>query len=85
MTTLYRCYVADSSIHGDGITVWTTHGDLVNVDGRPYVQLHGGSLHPADGFVEDKTAAYAAAADRVEELGRLLLSQADRMRAGGES
>jgi len=85
MASLHRCYVSDGSFSDSGIAFWVTSGDLVSVGGERYVKLFGGSLHPADGFVEDKSAAYAAAADRVETLGRLLLSQAQRIREGGES
>lgn len=80
MAKLYRSMVCDSLFNDNGVTVWTSHGDAVTVDGVQMVKLAGGFIHPADGYASTKSEAVLVAADRVEELGRRLMAQASRMR-----
>lgn len=80
MAKLYKSMVCDSLFREDGVAVWTSHGDAVTVDGVQMVRLAGGFIHPADGYAATKSEAVLVAAARVEELGRLLMAQASRMR-----
>lgn len=82
MATLHRIFISDSAIDEvDGITTFDCDGEEVLVAGVRYVQTATGSLIPAVGYHADRQAAVLDAADRIERLGMLLVSQSARMRS----
>ena len=83
MTRLYQGQVGDSWFRAEGLGWYVTFGEARTVDGEPMVQLNHG-IFPAHGWYADKADAVRAAADRIEELGFLLVRQAAQVRAEAE-
>lgn len=84
MTQLYKAMVTDSMFRSDGIGWFSQNGSPQTVDGTPMVRLPHGTLVPAAGWHADRADAIREAADRVEELGRRLITQAGCMRADAD-
>ena len=81
MTKLYKAWVTDSQFRDDGLGWFSQVGEPLTVNGTPMVALGHGTIVLAAGWHADRGDAVLEAAQRVEELGRRLLGQADRMRA----
>lgn len=81
METLFKVNVFET-IYGDGLFTQTSEGRPVTVEGAAMVKLPHGVIVDAAGFVADKAEAQRVAADRVEEIGRRIIAQAQRMRGG---
>lgn len=84
MTQLYMAEPFDRVDRSEGCWIYVRTGEAVTVEGQPMVRLNGGTLAPVDGWYETKAAAMAAIAHRVEAWGHKLLSQAAKLREGGE-
>lgn len=82
MTQLYKVEVFDTAIHSHGISTILLRGQPLTVEGMPMVKLHHGTIVEAGGWHADERDARCAAAERIEELGRKLLAQADSIREG---
>ena len=80
--TLFKVDV-HPTIYSDGLFLHVQEGSPITVEGAPMVRTPYGSIVPGEGWSADKAEAHRRAADRVEQLGRLLMAQADRMRTGG--
>lgn len=83
MSKLFKADVSDSWFRADGLSWYVTFGEARTVDGEPMVQLNHG-IFPADGWHADRADAVRAVADRIEELGFLLVRQAAQVRAEAE-
>ena len=81
MTNLYRSTLCDSQFTSDGIGYFIQHGEPDTVRGTPMVRLSHGTIVPAKGWHAEHSDAVFEAAQRIEELGRRLIAQADRLRA----
>jgi hypothetical protein len=80
MTNLYKSSVSDHNFTKEGIGYLVQYGHPLTVDATPMVTLAGGVLVPAKGWHATHGAAVLEAAQRIEQLGHRLLSQADRLR-----
>jgi len=70
----------DSQFTEDGVGYFIQHGEPDTVRGTPMVRLTHGTIVPAKGWHSEHSDAVLEAAQRIEELGRRLLAQADRLR-----
>jgi hypothetical protein len=80
MTNLYKSSVSDHGFTREGLGYYVQHGEPLTVGGEPMVKLTGGVIVPAKGWHAEFSDAVLEAAQRIEALGRRLLSQADRLR-----
>lgn len=67
-------------IDSRGVSTFEQKGDLVVVDGQPMVRLSHGVIVRANGWSGDPADARLRAAMKIEEMGRCLLAQAEKMR-----
>jgi len=81
MTNLYKSSVSDHGFNKEGLSYFVQHGEPQTVGGNPMVRLSGGVIVPAKGWHAEHADAVREAAQRIEELGRRLLEQADSLRA----
>lgn len=73
-------------VRSDGVFLFDDEGERRNVDGQVYVMTPGGWMQPDDGkWCESRSDARRAAADRVSEMARTLLAQAERLREEADS
>lgn len=79
MTQLHRVQVADSGFTQAGVHYYVEHGTPMTVAGTPMVAIYG-LLMPAAGWHAHESDAQREAADRIEALGRRLLTQAEALR-----
>jgi hypothetical protein len=80
MSDLFKATVSDSQFSQHGVGYFVQHGQPQTVGGDPMVRLKNGVLVPAEGWRSNYGDALFVAADRIEQLGRLLLTQADTIR-----
>lgn len=78
---LYDAWIADSMFKANGIDWDVAEGEEIDVHGIQMVRMPHGTIVAATKWRESKSEAIASAADRVEELARRMLDQAERMRA----
>ena len=76
---LYRVHVADK-FTGGGVQNWLLTGDALDVEGVRMVRMAHGDIRGADGWHETLAAAQAAAAERIETIGRKAIQQAACLR-----
>lgn len=79
---VWRAEVSDFTFTRDGVSWGTRDATTCNVDGVQMARLPHGTIVEIEGFHTSKRAAELAAAIRIEELGRRLLAQAERIRSG---
>lgn len=77
--TLFKIDVG-TIVNGEGLSVWTSSGEPVTVQGRPMVMLRHGVCIPADGFVATLAEAKRKAADEIDVVRARLAGQAARLR-----
>lgn len=82
MDAVYRVETGQS-IYDDGIVTWLVEGIPLTVDGVRMVRTAHGTIVPDDGWAPTAAEARLVASMRVEDIGRRLLTQAERMRAEG--
>lgn len=80
MTQLFRLEVGET-VRGDGITTYMNVGEPVTVNGTPMVRLSHGTIVSATGFSPTRQQARLRAAGRIEDMGRVILAQAERLRS----
>lgn len=80
MGNVYRIDIG-SQIDSRGVMTWDQKGEVVDVQGVPMVRLQHGVIVRSHGWSEDMSDARLKAAMRIEEMGRSLLAQAERMRS----
>lgn len=82
---LYKVDVHEN-VRKDGALLWEMTGSLVSVSGQEYVQLpHGTLVQRTPDWKDTKQEALNDAADRVEDLARILVKQAEAMREGSHA
>ena len=79
---LYRTWVSDFTFTREGLSWTTDEATPCDVDGVVMARLKHGVIVEMNGFHSSKKEAELAAATRIEELGRRLLAQAERIRNG---
>lgn len=82
MATVYSV-CPHESIYGDGLLITRLHGTPVEINGQAFVMVGEGSrshVLSADGFCPTNSEALVLAAMKVEEIGRRILAQAERLR-----
>ena len=77
---LYKAHIY-SEIKSEGVFVYFSAADAVDVHGKLYAEL-GGSLYAADDWHETEAAAREEAARKVATMAASLLAQAVRLRDG---
>lgn len=80
MSNLYHASVSDSQFRQDGIGYFVQHGEPLTVNGTPMVRVGHGTIVLAAGWHASHSDALLEAAQKIEELGHLLLNQADTLR-----
>jgi hypothetical protein len=69
-------YTMSDRIDSRGVALWFNRGETVDVDGKPYVRVHGGSLVPLnDSWHQSEEEAKAAAAKKVASYVHALSAQ----------
>lgn len=84
MTQLFRLDIFET-LDGSGVITHMNAGEPVTVNGTPMVRLAHGTIVSASGFWPTRQEARLRAAMRVEEIGRRILNQAERLRQEAES
>lgn len=79
---VWRAEVSDFTFTREGLAWGTREATTCNVDGAQMARFPHGTIVEIEGFHTSKRAAELAAAIRIEELGRRLLAQAERIRNG---
>jgi len=79
---VWRAEVSDFTFTREGLAWGTREATTCNVDGTQMARLPHETIVEIDGFHASKREAELAAASRIEELGRRLLAQAERIRNG---
>lgn len=80
MEAMYRVDIGHI-IDSRGVSTFEQRGERVSVDGQPMVRLTHGVIVRAHGWSDDPEDARLRAAMKIEEMGRCLLAQAEKMRA----
>lgn len=72
-------------IDGRGVSTYTFKGERVMVEGVPMVRLRHGMIVRSHDWYDTAAEANLCAAMKIEEMGRSLLAQAEKMRASVET
>lgn len=79
MDAMYRIDIG-TQIDSRGVSTFSQKGEAVVVDGEPMVRMTHGVIVRSHGWSTSREEARLRAAMKIEEMGRSLLAQAERLR-----